>query len=95
MCLILDHAQHHTQSHVTEFHPDSNRVTLGDGSSVQYDYLVVATGMQAKWNKVKGLTESLGDGKVRLELAWVAAVAAAVAGPLLTTPSRCSNWPRQ
>jgi NADPH-dependent 2,4-dienoyl-CoA reductase/sulfur reductase-like enzyme len=51
-------------AHVTEFRPSDNRVTTSDGRSYEYDYLVVATGMQPKWAKVRGLPEALGDGAV-------------------------------
>lgn len=36
---------------VTEFDPERHRVTTSDGHVVKYDYLVVATGIQSKWEK--------------------------------------------
>ena len=44
---------------VKGFEPDNNRVTLDDGSSVDYDYLVVAVGMQTDWDAIPGLQEGL------------------------------------
>lgn len=35
--------------------PAGNRVTLGDGSSIDYDYLVVATGPAAAFDEIAGL----------------------------------------
>lgn len=49
---------------VAGFDPSNDRLSTTDGKKVSYDYLVVATGIQAKWGKVKGLTEALGDGRV-------------------------------
>ncbi|RIB17165.1 hypothetical protein C2G38_2017068 [Gigaspora rosea] len=39
--------------------PENNTVILQDGQQVKYEYLVVATGIQINWNKIKGLQESL------------------------------------
>jgi sulfide:quinone oxidoreductase len=36
-------------------HPDNNRVELGDGSFVDYDYLVVATGPELAFDEIPGL----------------------------------------
>ena len=36
-------------------HPQENRVELGDGSSVTYDYLVVATGPELAFDEIPGL----------------------------------------
>ncbi len=36
-------------------HPGENRVELGDGSSMAYDYLVVATGPELAFDEVEGL----------------------------------------
>jgi sulfide:quinone oxidoreductase len=45
---------------VTSFDPENNSVTLSDGSSHTYDVMIVAAGIQIDWNKIPGLTESLG-----------------------------------
>ncbi|KAI9269248.1 hypothetical protein BDA99DRAFT_503965 [Phascolomyces articulosus] len=48
------------QDSVTKVEPDSNHVVLSDGTTVGYDYLVVAAGIQVNWDQIKGLKESLG-----------------------------------
>jgi sulfide:quinone oxidoreductase len=48
------------QSKVTTFDPENNMVGLSDGQVVGYDYLVVASGIQINWSKIKGLKEALG-----------------------------------
>jgi sulfide:quinone oxidoreductase len=40
--------------------PERNVVKLEGGREVSYDYLVMATGLQLDWRKIKGLTEALG-----------------------------------
>jgi len=41
---------------VTRFEPADNRVVLGDGSRVSYDYLIVAIGLKLNWEAIKGLS---------------------------------------
>ncbi|TSA48899.1 MAG: NAD(P)/FAD-dependent oxidoreductase, partial [Nitrosomonadales bacterium] len=41
-------------------HPDENRVELADGSSLTYDYLVVATGPRLAFEEVEGLGPTTG-----------------------------------
>ncbi len=36
-------------------HPGENRVELGDGSSLDYDYLVIATGPELAFDEIEGL----------------------------------------
>jgi sulfide:quinone oxidoreductase len=36
-------------------HPDENRVELGDGTSLTYDYLVIATGPELAFDEIEGL----------------------------------------
>ncbi|QEY31444.1 NAD(P)/FAD-dependent oxidoreductase [Synechococcus sp. RSCCF101] len=45
---------------VDRFDPFGNRVQLSDGDWIGYDVLVVALGLQLRWESVKGLPESLG-----------------------------------
>jgi sulfide:quinone oxidoreductase len=46
---------------VTSFDPSGNRVVLGDGSRVSYDYLVVAVGIKLDWTAIQGMSvEQLG-----------------------------------
>lgn len=49
---------------VVSFKPEQNQVTLGDGSLLSYEYMVVAPGIQLNWDEVKGLSETLGKNNV-------------------------------
>jgi len=40
------------QAAVKEFHPDSNYVVTADGTRLNYEYLVVALGLQLNFDKV-------------------------------------------
>ncbi|XP_022109965.1 sulfide:quinone oxidoreductase, mitochondrial-like [Acanthaster planci] len=42
-----------------EFDPENNNVKTSDGRVVQYDYLVVAMGLQLNFDQLKGLPEAL------------------------------------
>jgi len=46
------------------FQPDDNEVTLRDGSTLRYDVLIVAPGIRLAWEKIAGLTETLGQNGV-------------------------------
>lgn len=52
------------QDAVATFDPDNNRVTLKSGTSISYDYLVVAMGIQIDWGNIKGLAETIGKNGV-------------------------------
>lgn len=43
-----------------EVDPDRNRVTTTSGRTIGYGFLVVAPGIQLDWEKIPGLTESVG-----------------------------------
>jgi sulfide:quinone oxidoreductase len=43
------------QQKVTRFHPENNQIELADGSQVDYDYLVIATGPKLAFDEVPGL----------------------------------------
>ncbi|WP_298819319.1 NAD(P)/FAD-dependent oxidoreductase [Chloroflexus sp.] len=45
---------------VKAFDPDNNSLTLSNGETITYDFLVVALGIQIDWGKIKGLPETLG-----------------------------------
>ena len=40
--------------------PDNNQITLEDGTQVQYEILIMATGVQYNWNIIPGLAEGIG-----------------------------------
>ena len=48
------------QEFVSGFDPDNNRINLKNGSSISYDILVVAAGIQINWDAIPGLKESVG-----------------------------------
>ncbi|MBC7172698.1 MAG: NAD(P)/FAD-dependent oxidoreductase, partial [Polyangiaceae bacterium] len=45
---------------VETFDPDKNAVTLASGTTLTYDQLVVAPGIQLDWKKIEGLEGTLG-----------------------------------
>ena len=49
---------------VTGFMAEDSAVILEKGNLLQYDYLVVAAGIQLNWNEIKGLKETLGKNNV-------------------------------
>lgn len=49
---------------VSTFEPKDNTVTLSDGQSVAYDMLIVAPGLQLDFDKIEGLSETLGQNGV-------------------------------
>jgi sulfide:quinone oxidoreductase len=52
------------QQMVKNFQPESNTLSLADGTELGYDYLVVAPGIQLNWGDIKGLKETLGKNGV-------------------------------
>ncbi|WP_394269961.1 FAD-dependent oxidoreductase [Qipengyuania sp.] len=46
------------------FQPESNQVTLGDGTALTYDVLIVAPGIRLAWEKIEGLEQTLGKNGV-------------------------------
>ncbi len=52
------------QEKVTTFAPEANRLNLGSGGTVDYDYLVVCPGLALDWDKIKGAEEALGGNGV-------------------------------
>jgi sulfide:quinone oxidoreductase len=49
---------------VNTFDPDHNKVLLKNKTTITYDYLVVAAGIEIDWESVKGLKETLGSKNV-------------------------------
>ncbi|HKM15845.1 MAG TPA: FAD-dependent oxidoreductase [Marinospirillum sp.] len=49
---------------VAEYNPDNNRVVLESGQLVDYDYLIVAAGLQLRYERIEGMDVNLiGQGK--------------------------------
>lgn len=46
---------------VSAFDPQHNQVTLRSGDQLSYDYLVVCTGLDLIWEKIRGLPETIGQ----------------------------------
>lgn len=49
---------------VASFQPETNSVTLDNKETINYQYLIVAPGIQLNWNDIKGLKETLGKNGV-------------------------------
>ena len=49
---------------VTSMTPENNTLQLDNGDNVQYEYLIVAPGIQLNWHERKGLKETLGKNNV-------------------------------
>ena len=49
---------------VLSLQPDDNKVTLKDCTQIEYEYLIVAPGIQLNWNEIKGLEENIGKNGV-------------------------------
>ncbi|WP_232826209.1 FAD/NAD(P)-binding oxidoreductase [Cyanothece sp. BG0011] len=52
------------QDYVTTLDPEQNCLTLAQGQTIAYDYLILCPGIQIDWHLIKGLPESLGKGGV-------------------------------
>lgn len=48
------------KSGVTKIDPEANTVTTSDGETIEYQYLVVACGIELNWDGVKGLAGAVG-----------------------------------
>lgn len=54
----------HIKAAVASFVPDNNSVTLQDGRSVTYDYMVASPGLKLNWAGIDGLEATLGKNGV-------------------------------
>ncbi|MEK7432747.1 MAG: FAD/NAD(P)-binding oxidoreductase [Cyanobacteriota bacterium] len=52
------------QESVDKFLPEDNKILIQNGKELTYEYLVVATGMELYWDKIKGLKENIGKNGV-------------------------------
>lgn len=55
---------HWLQDTATALRPMEHAVTLASGTTITYDYMVVAPGIQLDWHKIPGLPEALGSNGV-------------------------------
>ncbi|KAL1464993.1 hypothetical protein WDU94_004591 [Cyamophila willieti] len=46
---------------IVSFDPDNNRVRTQEGKQIEYEYMIVASGVQMYYERVKGLLEALDD----------------------------------
>lgn len=49
------------QAAATGFDPEHNSVTTSEGARLHYDVLVLATGLQCRWDQIEGLSDSIGS----------------------------------
>ena len=49
------------QDRVAKFLPDENIVVTGSGERVEYKHLVIAIGLELRYDLIKGLLEALKD----------------------------------
>lgn len=52
------------KEYADSFQPEANTITLRSGEVVSYDYLVVCPGLQLDWQKIAGLTDTIGKNNV-------------------------------
>jgi sulfide:quinone oxidoreductase len=90
---------------VTAFDPAENKLVTRDGQVLEYDYLVVAPGIQINWGGIEGLREALGhDGVCSnysydfVETTWKAIQATRDGNAIFTypnTPIKCGGAPQK
>lgn len=56
---ILPRGTNWVQQKVDSFQPKENKITTADGKTIEYDYLVVAAGLQTNWENIPGLQGGL------------------------------------
>ncbi|MBI1200992.1 MAG: NAD(P)/FAD-dependent oxidoreductase [Rhodopseudomonas sp.] len=52
--VMPNHGIEFSAAGATKLHPEENRVELGDGTSLTYDYLVIATGPELAFDEIEG-----------------------------------------
>ena len=61
---VMPEGVHWLKEPVVSFQPEQNAISLQSGTQVNYDYLIVAPGIQLNWHEIKGLEENLGKNGV-------------------------------
>eukprot|EP00096_Caligus_rogercresseyi_P012124 TRINITY_DN4994_c0_g1_i1.p1 TRINITY_DN4994_c0_g1~~TRINITY_DN4994_c0_g1_i1.p1 ORF type:complete len:434 (-),score=68.13 TRINITY_DN4994_c0_g1_i1:126-1427(-) len=59
MSTVLPKKADWIQQKAMNFKPEENKVVIEDGTEIEYEYLVVAMGIQLNYNKIKGLEDAL------------------------------------
>ena len=90
---------------VAEFCPDENTVVTGSGERLDYDVLVVAAGIELRWDAIPGLPEALGKDGVcsnyayeQAEKTWETLQAFRGGTALFTMPTppiKCAGAPQK
>jgi len=96
------------KEYAESFQPEANTVTLRSGEVVSYDYLVVCPGLQLDWQKIQGLTDTIGKNNVcsnysaeTVEYTWqsIQEMVAKGSGTALFTqppmPIKCAGAPQK
>lgn len=47
------------QGRIAEFQPDSNKVVTDNGDSISYDYLIISTGIELRYDLIEGMDNKL------------------------------------
>ena len=70
---LLDKRVSQIHQLVSKVEPDSNSVSLQDGSVVSYDQLVMSPGLTLNWGAIEGLEETLGKTELRqiIVMTWL------------------------
>ncbi len=61
---VIPYGAEWIQQFVASFDPENNSLQTKDGSTISYDFLVVAAGIQINWDAIPGLKESVGKNGV-------------------------------
>lgn len=64
MHAVIPNRVTHIKAAAAGFQPDQNTVTLQDGRTVSYDYLIMAPGLKLNWAEIEGLEDTLGQNGV-------------------------------
>ncbi|MCX2560947.1 FAD/NAD(P)-binding oxidoreductase [Acetobacter farinalis] len=90
---------------VASFQPEEDRITLADGRTVAYNRLIVCPGLQLDWDKIEGLTETLGRNGVcsnyskdTVEYTWTCIQSLSGGKALFTQPPmpiKCAGAPQK
>ena len=57
---VIPKGVHWIQERATDIDPNNQTVSISSGELIRYDYLVVAPGIQLDWDKIPGLSHTLG-----------------------------------